>query len=60
VRSETRRWEDLMGKTPKKHNGEFKFRVVVESIQINEAAEIVRRLGVHPASLTKWRQEFLK
>ena len=47
-----------MGKTPKKHSGEFKFRVVLESIQKQEVAEVARRYGVHPNQLTKWRQEF--
>jgi transposase len=47
-----------MGKTPKKHSAEFKFRVVVESIQRNEVAEVARRYSVHPNQLTKWRQEF--
>ena len=47
-----------MGKTPKKHSAEFKFRVVVESIQRNEVAEVARRYSVHPNQLTKWSQEF--
>jgi len=49
-----------MGKTPKRHSAEFKFRVVVESIQKNEVAEVARRYSVHPNQLTKWRQEFLQ
>ena len=32
-----------MGKTPKKHSAEFKFRVVLESIQKHEVAEVARR-----------------
>src|SRR4030042_6323204 len=47
-----------MGKTPKKYSAEFKFRVVVESIQRSEVAEVARRYSVHPNQLTKWRQEF--
>jgi len=47
-----------MGKTPKRHSAEFKFRVVVESIQRNEVSEVARRYSVHPNQLTKWRQEF--
>jgi transposase len=47
-----------MGKTPKEHSAEFKFRVVVESNQRNEVAEVARRFSVHPNQLTKRRQEF--
>jgi transposase len=49
-----------MAKKPKRHSAEFKFRVVLESIQKNEVAEVARRYEVHPNQLTKWRQEFLQ
>jgi len=49
-----------MGKKAVRHSAEFKFRVVLESIQKNQVAEVARRYGVHPNQLTNWRQEFMK
>jgi transposase-like protein len=49
-----------MGKTPKRHSAEFKFKVVLESIQRNQVAEVARHYSVHPNQLTKWRQELLQ
>ena len=48
-----------MGKKVNRRSGEFKFRVVLESIQQNQVAEVARRYGVHPNQLTMWRKEFM-
>jgi len=48
-----------MGKAPKRHTADFKFRVVLESIQKNAVAEVARQYGVHPNQLTMWRKELL-
>ena len=48
-----------MKRSLKKRSAEFKFRVVVESIQKNEVAKVALSYGVHPNQLTKWRREFL-
>jgi transposase-like protein len=42
--------EGLMGKTPKKHSAEVKFRVMVEFFQRSEVAEVARRYSVHPSN----------
>jgi transposase-like protein len=49
-----------MGGKLSRHGADFKFRVVVESLQKNEVAEVARRCAVHPNQLTKWRQEFMQ
>jgi transposase-like protein len=49
-----------MGGKLSRHGADFKFRVVVESLQKNEVAEVARRYAVHPNQLTKWRQEFMQ
>lgn len=48
-----------MGKAPKRHSAEFKFRVVLESIQRNSVADVAREHGIHPNQLTMWRKELL-
>jgi len=47
-----------MGKPPKKHHAEFRFRNVVQPIQKNEVAEAARRYRVCSNQLAKWRLEF--
>jgi transposase-like protein len=49
-----------MGRKIRRHGADFTFRVVVESVQKNEVAEVARRYSVHPNQLTKWRQEFME
>ena len=49
-----------MGKTVNRRSAEFKFRVVLESIQQNRVAEVARRYRVNPNQLTNWRQEFMR
>ena len=48
-----------MKRSLKKRSAEFKFRVVVESIQKNGVARVARSYGVYPNQLTNWRREFL-
>jgi len=49
-----------MGEKPKKRSAEFKFRVVVESIQKGNVAEVARRYGVNPNQLSLWRKQFFE
>ncbi len=49
-----------MGKKPKKRTAEFKFRVVLESIQKGNVAEVARRYGVNPNQLSLWRKQFFE
>jgi len=37
-----------MGKKPKKRSAEFKFRIVLESMQKGNVAEVARHYGVNP------------
>jgi transposase-like protein len=47
-----------MGNLSRRRSAQFKFSVVLESIQKNAVAEVARQYSVHPNQLTKWRQEF--
>lgn len=47
-----------MGKRPKKHSSQFKFKVVLESFIKGNVAEVARQYGVHANQLSLWRKEF--
>lgn len=49
-----------MGKKPKKGSAEFTFRVVLESIQKGNVAEVARHYGVNPNQLSFWRKQLFK
>jgi transposase-like protein len=44
----------------RKHSGEFKLRIVIESFQKNKVAAVARRYSVHPNLLRKWRRELIQ
>ncbi len=50
-----------MAKHSKRYTPKFKFQVVLEAIKDNRAdAETARAFGVHPVTLSKWKQHFLE
>ncbi len=49
-----------MGKKPKKGSAEFTFRVVLESIQKGNVAEVARHYGVNPNQLSFWRKQLFE
>jgi len=49
-----------MKKTRKKHTGAFKAQVAIEAIKERETtAELAKRFELHPAIISRWKQEFL-
>jgi transposase-like protein len=49
-----------MTKQVKKHTGDFKFKVALESFIKDEVAGVARKYGVHPNQLSLWRKDFKK
>jgi transposase len=50
-----------MVKNRRRHNAEFKTKVVVQMLEGNKTvSEISSENGVHPTQLTKWRRTFLE
>lgn len=49
-----------MKKTRKQHTGAFKAQVALEAIKERETlAELAKRFELHPAIISRWKQEFL-
>ena len=49
-----------MAKHSKRYTPAFKFQLVVEALKDQRGdAEIARAFGVHPVTLSKWKQHFL-
>lgn len=48
-----------MGRKVKNHKPEFKFQLVLESLQKGNVSEVAREHGINPNQLCLWRKEFL-
>lgn len=42
----------------KRYSGEFKFKVVLESIRSNNVAQVARAYGVGANQVSEWRRQF--
>lgn len=50
-----------MVKSRRRHNAEFKTKVVVQMLEGNKTiSEISSENGIHPTQLTQWRRTFLE
>jgi transposase-like protein len=47
-----------MEKQVKKHTGDFKFKVTLESFVKDDVAGVARKHGIHPNQLSLWRKDF--
>jgi transposase len=49
-----------MPRKVKSYTAAFKFKIVMESIQKDNVAEVARKYDIHPNKLSTWRSEFNK
>ena len=50
-----------MKRKRKKHSAEFKAKVALEAIKVEETLQqLASRYGVHPAMITRWKRELVE
>lgn len=50
-----------MGSKGKRYSAKFKFNVVLETLKSGKSdAEVARAYDVHPATVSRWKNEFLE